>query len=61
MTEEQIEQAASGAAADISVRIEKVMNAVLGFAPNVLDPEVQEDLRGHVKRIVTENIKKALA
>ena len=60
MTDEQIQEAASGAAAEIAVRLEKLANSIFGMNPDAIDPEVQESLKEKVTAIVTSHIRKAI-
>ena len=62
MTDEQIEQAASGAAAEIAIKLDKFASDMfgLGLAKNGPDSEGQKSLKKSVKRIVAKEIKKAL-
>ena len=62
MTDEQIEQAASGAAAEIAIRLEKFASDMLGIglAKDGPDSEGQRSIKKSVKRIVAEEIRKAL-
>jgi len=60
MTDEQIQEAASGAAAEIAVRIEKMANGIFGLKPDAIDPEVQENLKRNLTDIISGHIRKAI-
>lgn len=62
MTDEQIEQAASGAAAEIAIKLDKFASDMfgIGLAKDGPDSEGQRSLMKSVKRIVAKHIAKAV-